>query len=284
MKSLIREMTIKSFGLDTLISNYQKETADLRNEISSLRRELDRAKGQLAPVQSTLRAMDLFCVADQVIEAPSPPVSQIIRDALEKSGYETVELYLASQIIRPGDTVLDMGSGLGLSAIAAAKATKHGRVVGYEADPEIALIAQKNIQRNGVNVELRNNAISREAGQIEFFISQDFLANSKFPVENSRKVLVHAASFQDAVNEIKPDVITCDIEGVEGEIFENADLSTVKCIIIETHPQFLGDDGVEKCIQQLATLGLKLVPELTWGPIIVCDRDGYASSVKPFIL
>jgi cyclopropane fatty-acyl-phospholipid synthase-like methyltransferase len=56
-------------------------------------------------------------VGDLVIEAPFPPVSPNIRDALERNRYESVELYLASQLIRPGDTVLDLGSGLGLSAL-----------------------------------------------------------------------------------------------------------------------------------------------------------------------
>src|SRR5580693_5301013 len=91
-----------------------------------------------------------FVVGDIVIEAPRPPVSRSVRKSLRKNDYETAETYLVRHLVRPGNTVLDLGSGLGITSIAAAKASGNGRVVGYEADPVIAPLAEINVQRNGV--------------------------------------------------------------------------------------------------------------------------------------
>jgi FkbM family methyltransferase len=142
-----------------------------------------------------------------IIEAPPQIVSQHVCDALEKQGYETVELYLARNIIKTGDTVLDMGSGLGLSSITAAKASGGSRVVGYEADPNIALLAQQNGLLNKVNIEIRNKAVQKIAGSIDFFLADNFLANSAYPIKDAKKVSIQAVAFEEILNEIHPDVI-----------------------------------------------------------------------------
>ena len=130
-----------------------------------------------------------------------PQVSRSVRKSLRKNEYETAETYLVRQLVHPGDAVLDLGSGLGLTSIAAAKASGSGRVVGYEADPAIAPLAEKNVRRNGVRVEIRNKAIAREKGVCEFHVRRSFTASSVFPKKRSKKSLIEADAFQDAVDE-----------------------------------------------------------------------------------
>jgi FkbM family methyltransferase len=223
-----------------------------------------------------------FVVGDIVIEAPRPPVSRSVRKSLRKNDYETAETYLVRHLVRPGNTVLDLGSGLGLTSIAAAKASGNGRVVGYEADPVIAPLAEINVQRNGVQVEIRNKAIAKEKGARAFHVHRSFPASSVFPSRKSRKILIEADAFQDVVDEIRPAVIVCDIEGIEKEVFAGANLPSVQRLIMEVHPQIIGLPGVLKCVQELTASGFYLMESLCFGQVLVFDRDGSSSSIEPF--
>ncbi len=228
------------------------------------------------------RRDDEFVVGDIAIEAPAPPISRSVRKSLRKNGYETTETYLVRHLVRPGNTVLDLGSGLGLTSIAAAKASGNGRVVGYEADPVIAPLAERNVRRNGVQVEIRNKAIAKEKGVCEFHVRPSFPASSLYPFKGSKRILIEADAAQDVVAEIQPDVIICDIEGVEEEVFANANLSSAQRLVVEVHPQVIGLLGVLKCVRHLAVSGFSLVESLCRGQVLVFDRDGSSSSIEPF--
>jgi FkbM family methyltransferase len=223
-----------------------------------------------------------FTVGDIVLEAPRPPVSRSVRKSLRRNDYEPVEVYLVSRLVRPGNTVLDLGSGLGLTCIAAAKASRGGRVVGYEANPDIAPLAQRNSQKNGVRVEIRNRGIAREKGTYEFHVRRSFTASSVLPTKRAKTILIEADAFRDVVAEIQPQVIACDIEGIEKDVFASTNLSSVQRVIVEVHPEAIGPAGVRKCEQDLAAAGLHAVRPLCFGQIMVFDQDGSSSAIEPF--
>jgi FkbM family methyltransferase len=228
------------------------------------------------------RRDDEFVVEDIVIKVPTPSVSRSVRKSLRKNEYEAAETYLVRHLVRPGNTVLDLGSGLGLTSIAAAKASGNGRVVGYEADRLIAPLAEKNVRRNRVHVEIRNKAIAKEKGVCEFHVRPSFPASSLYPFKGSKRILIEADAFRDVAEEIQPDVIICDIEGIEKEIFSNANLSSVQRLVVEVHPQVIGLLGTLKCVQDLAVSGFSLVESLCCGQVLVFDRNGSSSSIEPF--
>ncbi len=64
-------------------------------------------------------------------------------------GSTRVALALLERLVRPGDLVLDLGSGSGILAIAAVKLGAV-RAVGIERDAEANLVAARNAERNGV--------------------------------------------------------------------------------------------------------------------------------------
>jgi hypothetical protein len=77
-------------------------------------------------------------------------------------------------------------------------------------------------------------------------------------------------------------VIVCDIEGVEKEVFAGANLSSVRRLVLEVHPELISVLGVLKCVHDLAVSGLSFVESLSFGHVLVFDRDGTSSSIEPF--
>ena len=81
---------------------------------------------------------------------------------------------------KPGETVLDVGSGAGVDAIIAAKAVgPEGRVIGVDMTPEMLDAARRNAERMGLdNVEFRKGLVERlpvDAESIDLVISNGVL-------------------------------------------------------------------------------------------------------------
>jgi ribosomal protein L11 methyltransferase len=78
-------------------------------------------------------------------------------------GSTRVALSLLERLVRPGDLVIDLGSGSGILALAAVKLGA-ARAIGIENDPEANLVAARNAARNGVGDAVR--FLDGEAGDL----------------------------------------------------------------------------------------------------------------------
>jgi ribosomal protein L11 methyltransferase len=88
-------------------------------------------------------------------EASAPDPLTIVLDpetafGSGEHGSTRAALTLLSRLLRPGDRVLDLGSGSGILAIAAIKLGA-ARAIGIEIDPEANEVAGRNAARNGVS-------------------------------------------------------------------------------------------------------------------------------------
>jgi ribosomal protein L11 methyltransferase len=88
-------------------------------------------------------------------EASAPDPLTIVLDpetafGSGEHGSTRAALTLLSRLLRPGDRVIDLGSGSGILAIAAIKLGA-ARAIGIEIDPEANEVAARNAARNGVS-------------------------------------------------------------------------------------------------------------------------------------
>jgi ribosomal protein L11 methyltransferase len=89
-----------------------------------------------------------------IAEADRPDATAVVLDPENafgsgEHGSTRAALVLLERHLRPGDRVLDLGSGSGILTIAAAKLGA-ARAVGIENDPEANLVALRNAERNTV--------------------------------------------------------------------------------------------------------------------------------------
>ncbi len=118
------------------------------------------------------------------VDAPVPPgMVEIVLDpgmAFGTGTHPTTSLCLAalSDLLaaRPGASVLDVGTGSGLLAIAAAKLGA-GRVAANDNDPVAVEVARENAERNGAMLELTGAAVGAIAGAFDLVVA-NILANT----------------------------------------------------------------------------------------------------------
>jgi ribosomal protein L11 methyltransferase len=100
----------------------------------------------------------LMVVPSWVAEPAGPRSATVVLDpetafGSGEHGSTRAALTLLERLVRPGDRVLDLGSGSGILAIAAVKLGA-ARAVGIETDPEANVVAVRNACRNEVREQV----------------------------------------------------------------------------------------------------------------------------------
>jgi ribosomal protein L11 methyltransferase len=124
----------------------------------------------------------VFLRPSWLVAAPPPGAAEVVLDPGMAFGTGThpttalclaaVDAFLAS---RPGASVLDVGTGSGILAIAARKLGA-GRVAANDEDPVAVEVARENAARNAVTVEITGAALSTLAGPFDLVVA-NILAN-----------------------------------------------------------------------------------------------------------
>jgi FkbM family methyltransferase len=133
--------------------------------------------------------------------------------------------------MRPGMTFYDLGANIGFFSLMAARIVgPQGRVVSFEADPEIAGRLRENLERNQFShAHVEQKAIWSEAATVSFArvdpnTSPDRgLGHVSTDGSAPGTITVEAVSLdQYAESHPPPDFLKCDVEGAEVAVFEGA--------------------------------------------------------------
>jgi FkbM family methyltransferase len=135
------------------------------------------------------------------------------------------------EFLRPGMTLYDIGANIGFFSLLAARlAGESGKVISFEADPEIAARLREHVARNEFpNIFVQEMAVWSESRPVPFAradaaTSPDLgLGHVDLSAAHSGIVEVPGVSLDDFVRGAPaPDFIKCDAEGAEVEIFRGA--------------------------------------------------------------
>jgi FkbM family methyltransferase len=166
------------------------------------------------------------------------------------------------QHLRPGMTFYDVGANIGFFSLLAARLVgSAGRVVAFEADPEVAGRLREHVARNEFGwIVVEEKAVWSEA-QTVFFARTDPATSPDrglghvVSADSGDTIKVSAVSLDEyTLSAAAPDFLKCDVEGAEVEVFRGARrLLTEKRpgIICEMH----SEENQRVLLQEFARIG-----------------------------
>lgn len=195
-----------------------------------------------------------------------PHLSGQIRYAICMGDYERPERHMMRTCLDQDDTVLELGTGLGLISTICAARIGGDRVFTVEANPQLIPIIQETYRLNGVKPQLMNCIVGASDGEQSFFVMKDFWSSSTVRRSADAKELrVIQKDCNALLREIKPTFLVIDIEGGEVDLFDCLDLTGIKKISIELHERVTGFQGAEQIRNRLLAEGFRIVPEASFG-------------------
>jgi FkbM family methyltransferase len=204
--------------------------------------------------------------------------SESMVEELYRERYEEDEASIVRATLRPGDTVLDLGAGIGFisSLCAKLKAEVHA----LEANPLLIPITERTFKLNGVHPRLRHAAVATSEGTIDLFVDTQFWGSSTVPGRGHQasRIQVPAIQLQALLDEIRPSFLICDIEGAESYLFQDADLSCVQTLVVEVHPKLVGWKSVRALVQNLFDSAFFLDTRMSRKNVLLFRREDEPAS------
>lgn len=191
-------------------------------------------------------AFESFRIDGVDLLIPASELNDRLRGRLRDGGYEQHERALTRRHIRPGDRVLDLGSGAGLVAIVAAQVLGAENVTTVEPNPDMHAALRRNLRQNaGPGLRLIKGAVVSDDypdKAVTLNLRSAFWAASLEVPKNgkARQVEVPAKRFSRLLRASGGNVLTMDIEGAEEMILQAPLPEQVRLLIAELHPCIYG--------------------------------------------
>ncbi|HQT64581.1 MAG: hypothetical protein B7Z75_05595 [Acidocella sp. 20-57-95] len=193
----------------------------------------------------------------------------VIVKALRERTYEANEFRLVQKWLRPDDRVIEGGTAIGVISMCAAAIVGAENVMTFDANPAIVADAKINFANNGLapikaqaGILKNRQHIAAPDEQVDFYISKEFWRSRLYAAPESTdiisKITVPVFCLEDEIARHKANVLICDIEGGEFELFDGADLSDIRLIIVETHDWLIGLPAVDALVRNIILAGFAI--------------------------
>ncbi|UAW98653.1 hypothetical protein KEM63_01315 [Halopseudomonas nanhaiensis] len=204
-----------------------------------------------------------------VVQHPYLPLSMRVDSAFPPrlayyflvGDYEQSDLELISEHVVPGDRVLELGGGVGVTASWAARCSGQAIVV---VEPNRVLHGQiaVNIALNGQAGRVVDGMAVSDAHTTESItlgIHEDFWWSGAQRVDQFiKQVECKALKISELLAHHKPSVLVVDIEGLETTLFPCRLNPELRLILVEIHTPDIGDRSTVEVINAISEMGLKL--------------------------
>lgn len=183
-----------------------------------------------------------------------------LRGALREDRYEAKESESVLRTVRAGDTVIELGGGIGYMSSFIASKRDVEAVHTFEANPHLIPYIKSVHAANGLtNIHVHNAILGKRKGTADFYVRRNLLASSLAPMESDTDpqiVKVDVRNANQTLRETGANVLVCDIEGAEADLLPQMDLSVLRAAVIELHPQWIGPAGVNAVFRAFMDAGL----------------------------
>ncbi|MBM1557237.1 FkbM family methyltransferase [Sulfitobacter mediterraneus] len=200
-----------------------------------------------------------------------------IRRLLRSNSYEAKETEAALRVVREGDVVVELGGGIGYMStlVATKRAIKSVHV--FEANPNLIPYIRSVHGANDVtNAHVTNAILGPRKGSVDFYVREPMLGSSMQVLEGEvdpPSVKVDVLNAKAIFKEIGATVLICDIEGAEVDLIPQLDLTGLRAAIIETHPQWIGPEGINKVFRAFMDAGLAYYHRGSHGKVLAFRTD-----------
>ena len=185
-------------------------------------------------------------------------VPRSVATAVFKGSYEAPERVLVAAALRPGDAVVEIGTGIGFISILCARIAGEGRVHSYEANPALERVIRRNYVLNAVVPDLTMKAVTRDGAPVEFFASDNIISSSTQDRGlSATRMRVESEALDAVLGRHRPAVVVIDIEGAEIDVLSDSALGGVRDLVIELHPHITGEEATRRMLDGLRARGFR---------------------------
>jgi len=194
----------------------------------------------------------------------------------DRKVYEPFETEIVRQVVKKGDTAIDIGAMIGCYTLVFAKLVGDtGRVFAFEPEIENYKILKKNININGYkNTKLAYMAVSDKDGEMKLYIHDSNLGMHTLgkPTYWKPKGVVNVKTVRlDTClsKSCRVDFIKMDIQGAEGLALKGMertlrDNKDIKMIIEYSQPELEGLGKPTECLKLLTKYGFNIFEIDRW--------------------
>ena len=184
------------------------------------------------------RGVKLFCRGE--------PDLGVCKEVLIKQTYQKPKLGF---LVNPGSTWVDIGANIGAFSVWAST-KRAGKVIAFEPMEDNHSLAVVNMKQNMVSGVCYKKAVGDNSGVVEIAYNTKTPARSSSLSSSGSSEQCEQVSFNDVVDEYKPEGIKMDAEGAELAILDKGlNLSGVQYLVLEYHARF--DKSIKNAIERL---------------------------------
>jgi len=190
--------------------------------------------------------------------------------------FEATTSIIAKSLVKPGDTVVDVGANIGYFSLLFAQCVgRSGTVYAFEPVPRLVLNLKRNLGLNKLNcVNVTAVALSDRRGKARFYegpADNSGLSSLREPRQSSASFEVELAPFDELIDDhSKVTLVKIDVEGAELQVLRGMERmlrATHPSLLLEVTDHFLAEMG-----DSSASL-LKYIRSLQYIVYMIDDRQ-----------
>ena len=146
------------------------------------------------------------------------PTDFSVSEEISEGDYEALEIGVAQKIIRPTDTIVDIGANIGYFTVHFCEWAPRGRIYAFEPNMPTFAILKKNVEARGFkNVNLYQAGLDAEEGSGTLYVNQYNKGDNRaYPSFGAQGVRIKMTSLDTVIPAgTAIDIIKMDIQGYE---------------------------------------------------------------------